>query len=289
MARARELQGTADGLLDEAASASAETVQHYFRACSLLDRVQQQQGQAGANLLEIGQCLQKLGEVRQECLRRRQDLLNLAGNVQGLFAMHPLAIRQPVRSRLDAAEERWRLVRGQMESPQPNWPVIQQEMAEAAASLKQVEGLARQELQLADRAAAEIDAADRELARVRGFFQLGISADMTQAESLLGQARLRLAEQAYEQAIDQAGGAQRTARQAYDDAARRAQQEQQRLDQERQRLEAAAAAQSSSPPNLAGEVAPASWPSTPEQAMDPAASEPGQAELPPSESGQAGW
>ncbi len=289
LVRARELQRTADGLLEEAASASAETVQHYFRACGLLDRVQQQQEQARTSLLEIGQCLQKLSEVRQECLLRRQDLLDLAGKVQELFAMHPLAIRQPARSRLDAAEDRWHLMRGQMESLEPHWPVIQQQMAEAVASFKQAEELARQDLQLADRAAAEINAADRELAQVRGFFQLGISAAVTNAESLLAQARLRLAEQAYELTIDQAGGAQKTARHAYDDAVHRAQQEQRRLDQERQRLETAAAAQFSSPPNRAGEVVPASWPSAPDPAMNTPASEPGQTELPSSEADRAGW
>jgi hypothetical protein len=175
-----------------------------------------------------------------------------------------------------------------MESLQPHWPVIQQQMEEVAASLKQAEELARQDLQLADRAAAEIEAADRDLARTRGFFQLGISADMTKAEGLLGQARLRLTEQAYEQAIDQAGGAQKTAHQAYDDAVRRAQQEQQRLDQERQRLdqerqrlEAAAAAQYSSPPNPAAEVVPASWPNTPDPAMNPPACELDETEPPP--------
>ncbi len=287
LAGARELQGTADGLLEEAASASAETVQHYFRACGLLGQVQQQQEQARGSLLEIGQCLQKLGEVRRECLLRRQDLLDLAGRVQEFFAMHALAVRQPARSRLDAGEERWHLVRGQMESLQPNWPVIQQQMAEAAAALKQAEELARQDLQLADRAAAEIDAADRELARVRGFFQLGISADATQADGLLGQARLRLAEQAYEAAIDQAGGAQRTAQQAYNDAVQRVQQEQQRADQDRQRLEAAATAQYASPPNPAAAVLPASWPSASDPAMDPPVSELGQAEPPPGESGPA--
>jgi hypothetical protein len=38
VAHAQELQSTADGLLEEAVSASAETVQHYFRAGSLLER-----------------------------------------------------------------------------------------------------------------------------------------------------------------------------------------------------------------------------------------------------------
>jgi hypothetical protein len=303
LVRARELQSTADGLIEEAAAAAAETIQHYFQACALLDRVRQQQEQAGTSLLEIGQCLQRLSEVRQQCLVRRQDLLDLAGRVQGFFAMHPLGIRQPARSRLAAAEDRSRLVRGQIESPRPNWPVIRQAMDEAAAALKQAEDQARQDLQLADRAAAEIDAADRELARARGFFQLGISATMPMAEGLLGQARLRLSEQAYEQAIDQAGGAQRTARQAYDDAVRRVQQEQQRLDQERmrmeqermrldqerQRMEAAAAAQFATPPQPVAEAVPASWASTPDPVMDPPASEAEQPDPPPSDTGQASW
>jgi hypothetical protein len=370
MTRAQELQATADGLLQEALSASAETVQHYFRACGLLERVQQQQEQARTALGEIGRCLQKLTELRQECLRRRQELLDLARKVQEFFALHALVVGPSARSRLDAAEDRWRPARSQMESLRPHWSVMQQQMEEAhkeftaalqaaeedvrchqrftvhlnetsreaervgqflqthreprrqahehyrsatealervrresagkaadwtlllqqvekaAGALKKAEELAQQDQQLVARAAAEIDAAEREMAQARGAFSLGISADVMNAEGSLEQARRQLAEQAYEQALDQAGGARQTAHQAYAAAMHRAQQEQQRLAQERQPLEAAAAIQYTSPASAADEAGSASWPSTPDPAIDPPAPEPGKVESPASDAAE---
>jgi hypothetical protein len=365
LARSQELQRTADGHLEEAVSASAETVQHYFRACSLLERVQQQQEQARTSLLEIGQCLQKLTELRQECILRRQDLLGLARQVQEFFALHALVIGPSARSCCDTAEDRWRAVCGQMESLRPHWPAVQQQLAEAqreftaalqaaeedvrchqqltarlsqmsreaervgqllytdrehrrqaddqyrwaaealeqvrrestgqpadwklllqqvekaSGGLKKAAEMAHQDQQLAARARAEISAAERELTQVQGFFQLGTPADVSHAESLLEQAHFQLAQQAYEQAIDQAGGAQRTARQAHDEAVRRAQQEQQRRDQERQYLEAAAAVPYTSLPSTSDEAGPTSEPSMPEAVMDPPAPEPIQPAMDP--------
>lgn len=318
LGRSRELQSSAEGLINEAATAAAESVQHYFRAGSLLERVQQQQDQVRAQLQEIGRCLQQLTETRQECYHRRQELADQARKAESYFHLHAQTIRQPARTRFDSAENRWRQARSQMEELRPNWPVVQQQMEEArkeyaaglqeaeedvrqqqqfsarltqtsheaerigqflqwhredrvqaneryrsgvekldrirrdstgktadwkqllkevneAADLfKKAEELARQDLQLADRAGAEIDSAERELARARSYFQLGITANLAQAEDQLSQARVKLGEQAYEQAIDLAVACQKAARQAYEDAVRRAQQEQQRLDQERQ-------------------------------------------------------
>ncbi len=356
LTRAGEWQSSADRLSAEAASAAAETVQHYLRASSLLDRVRQQQERIHAQLLAIGQCLQKLTDLRQECLRRRQEVLHLDSRVQEFFGQHAPAVRQPARTRLDAAAERWRTLRGLMDSLRPNWPAIQQKLEEvrkeidsaqqeaeedvrshqqfvarlqettreaervgqflqqraedrrqandryrtavetlehvrresvgkpadwktlirqveeAAVAVKQAEDLARQDLQLAERAAAEISAAEHEVARARGFFQLGISADVTEADRLLGQARLRLTEQAYEQTIEQAGSAQQAARQSHNNAVYRAQQEQQRLDQERQRLAAAASAPGSSP--LAAEAGPPNWQNPADPFQNPPPSDP---------------
>ena len=145
--------------------------------------------------------------------------------------------------------------------------------------LKQAEELARQDLQLAERAAAEINAAEREAGRARNFVELGISADLTKAEALLGQARRELANQAYEQAISQAGSAQQAARQAHAEAAQRAQQEQQRLEQERQRAEAAAAAQYAVPPGQTATPGTPEWPNTTGPDLNPPTAGPRQIEV----------
>jgi hypothetical protein len=365
VARTQELENASDRLLEEAVSASAEKVQHYLRACNLLEQVRQKQEQAHSPLLEIGRCLQQLTELRQECILRRQELLDLTRRVQDYFALHALVIGSSARSRFDAAEEHWRPVLGQMDALRPHWPAVQQQMAaaqreftatlqaaeedvryhqqltarlsdmsreaervgqflqtsrehrrqaddqyrsaieglewvrresagkpadwkrllqqveNAASGLKRAEELAHQDQQLAARARAEINAAERELAQAQGFFQLGISADLQNAGSLLEQARLQLAQQAYEQAIDQAGGVQRAAHQAHAEAVRRAQQEQQRLDQQRQLFEAATAAQYLSTPSPSDDASAAREPSTPEPAMDLSAPEPDQPDMAP--------
>jgi len=160
-----------------------------------------------------------------------------------------------------------------------DWKQLLRQVEEAAGLLKQAEELARQDLQLAERAAAEIDAAERELLRARNFFQLGISADLTKAEALLAQARRELANQAYEQAISQAGSAQQAARQAHAEAAQRAQQEQQRLEQERQRAEAAAAAQYAVPPGQTTTPGTPEWLNTTGADMNPPTAGPRQIEV----------
>ena len=363
LTRARELQSTADRLLEESAAVAGESVQHYFRACSLLEQVQHQQEQAQAQLQEVGRCLDKLTALRQECLHRRDELLDLARRVQDFCARNAAAVRQPAHTRRDAADGRWRAARGQLESQRPHWPMIQQQLEasrreyaavlqeaesdvrdhqqfaarlaetgrdaervaqflrqhhedrpqaneryrsaadllervrrdsagrgadwkqllrqveEAAGLLKQAEELARQDLQLAERAAAEIDAAERELLRARNFFELGISADLTKAEALLAQARRELANQAYEQAISQAGSAQQAARQAHAEAAQRAQQEQQRLEQERQRAEAAAAAQYAVPPGQTTTPGTPEWLNTTGSDLNPPTAGPRQIEV----------
>jgi hypothetical protein len=141
--RARDLQKTSEHLLQEAGEASAASVQHYFRAAGLLEQVQSQQKEAHGLLGGVGQCLQQLTALRQECQRQGQDVSDLARKVQAFNASHQGVVRQGARSRFDAAEEGWRRVRGQMEGPRPHWADIRQHLEEAqkgyAAALKEAE------------------------------------------------------------------------------------------------------------------------------------------------------
>jgi hypothetical protein len=323
VARAHELWASAEGLLAEAESASAESRQHYFRAAGLLDQVQQQQEEAHGLLHAVGRCLQGLSDVRQECFPRRQDVSDLAHKAQGFLAAHPRAVRQPARARLDAAEESWRQARAEMDTARPHWPHARQrldeardgytaalreaeedvrahdrltarlgevgreaervghflqrspearaqanqalrsatdilqraghesagraadwgqllrQVEEAANGLRKAEQLAQEDVRLAERSAAEIAEAERELDRARGSSHLGMMADLGRATNLLSQARLHLDGDAYEQAVEQAAAARQAARQAHDEAVRQAQQ---RQEEERRRREAEAAA-----------------------------------------------
>lgn len=141
--RARDLQKTSEAHLQEAAEASAASVQHYFRAAGLLEQVRHQQDEAHGLLRAVGQSLQQLTALRQECQRQRQDVSDLARKAQSFLGAHHGVVRQGARSRFDAAEEQWRQVRGQMEGARPNWPAVRQHQEEAqkgyAAALKEAE------------------------------------------------------------------------------------------------------------------------------------------------------
>jgi hypothetical protein len=141
--RAHRLQESADALLQEAASASAAAVQHYFRASGLLEQVKQQQDEAHGLLQAVGQSVRQLTEVRQECQRRRQEVSDLARRVQTYLDSHRAVVRPAARSRFDAAEGSWRQVRGQMDGARPNWPDVRQHFDEAqkgyAAAQKEAE------------------------------------------------------------------------------------------------------------------------------------------------------
>jgi uncharacterized membrane protein YgcG len=385
-ARAGELQAKATALLDEAAQAAADGVQHYFRATALLEQVKKEQEQAHELLRAIGQSLQRLTELRRECQGRRQEMGELARRAQGYLAAHKGVVRSPARACLDTAEGRWQQARAQADGPRPNWPAVQklleesrqeyaaaqkeaeedvrchrqledrlteaerlgervgvflgrhhedrqqanetyrtavaalqrarQEMSErqsdwaqllrrveeAAGGLAKAEELARQDLQLADRASVEIEEAGRQIERAGNFFSDGISADVGSAEQLLEHARHLLGSQAYEQAIDRAKAAQQAARQAHDNAANRVRQE-----QERQRLAATAAAAAAAQAFAATKPSADDFgakPAPPESALtqwsaaaevqvkpppeQPAATQPPPKE-PPSESSQTSW
>src|SRR5262249_24520511 len=131
LTRARELQNASETRLEEATSASADEVQHYFRAADFLKQVQEQQEQAQGMLQAVGPSLQKPTEVRQGCYHRSQDVAEQARRVQSFFGMNHTVVCQPARSKFDGAEAKWRQVRGQMDAGRPNWPAVQQQLDEA--------------------------------------------------------------------------------------------------------------------------------------------------------------
>jgi colicin import membrane protein len=164
--RARHSRESADAQLKEAEAASAREVQHYFRAVKLLEQAGRQQGEARSLLLAVGQSLRQLGEVRQECQRRRQEVGDLARRAQAFLTSHNAIVRPGARSRFDAAEESWRRVRGEADGPRPHWPNVRQHIEEAqkgyAAAQKEAEEDVRSHQQLM----AKLDEAGREAERV---------------------------------------------------------------------------------------------------------------------------
>jgi len=120
----------------------------------------------------------------------------------------------------------------------PDWERLLGRLAEARSGLDAAEQLAREDIRLAEQAAAEIAEAEREIRRARSYYNLGFSANVAPAEAKLREARQLMQSQAYEQIVQLAAAARQAARLAYDTAVRQAEQRQMELDQERQRQEA---------------------------------------------------
>lgn len=324
VARAEGLLHAVEPLLDQAATAAADSTQHYFRAVALLEQAEKQQHEADGLVRAVGDCLHQLTRLRQECQASRQELDSLALRIQRFIDTNDVSVRPPARDRLRQAEERRRSAGREMALPRPHWPMVRQQLdaaqgelaaasqeaeadvrshqelltrleaawrevrrvgellerhredrpranqryrdacdrldrlaresrvsradwtllqrqvQESVGELAEAERLAREDIQLAQQAAAEIAEAEREVARARDYRWQSITADVTPAERTLAEARHLLDTQAYEQALDRAGAARRAARSAHDEAVARAGQEQRRQEEERRRLESLA-------------------------------------------------
>jgi hypothetical protein len=314
---ALELSRDAEALLEEAAEAADNSVQHYFRASRLLAQVRDQQEQAHALSRATAEQLRTLSELRRECSRVRQDIAELTHRAGSYLTRHEREVRPTARSRFDAANGAWGNAQRELDASRPNFPTARKQMEaarqeyaaalkeaeedvrnherlmgalgeaedqayrvddllrrhsedrpqanqayrrasealqrirdqstdrgadwvrllaqvkEATEELKKAEGLAREDLRLADQAEAAVADAGRELERTRGFYESGISADTGGAVGLLDEARRHLDNQAYEQAVAQAEAARKAARQAHEDAGRRAREKERRAEQER--------------------------------------------------------
>ncbi len=308
-ARGRELMDTSAALLDEAAAAAAEDVQHYFRAADLLAQAQRQQKQALDLFQSVGLSLQRLGDLRRESLRRAEEIAAQARRVEEFFAAHGQVVRPAARGKLDAARERWHRASAAARDSRPDWVAVRLSLDEAGRGLGDVELLAREDVRLADRAAQAIAEAEQEADRLRVDPTAAGLANLSGAGHMIGRARDSLAVRDYERAADEANAARGEARRAHEDALRRLREE----EESRRRQATAAAAATAmaatdwSPANAtpagpaAGSAGPAvgasaaPWPSSAETptplespAADPVPSEPPAPE-PPSEPKEATW
>ncbi len=153
--------------------------------------------------------------------------------------------RAPANQSYRTAIDRLNRLRQQSTNWATDWQQLLDQVEETAKELKKTEELARQDLQLADRAEAEIASAGRELDRAQGYREDGVTADVGRAFGFLDQARRHLAAKEYERAIDQASAAQKAARNAHEEALRRVHQERQRREEEQRRRNLAGGASSS--------------------------------------------
>lgn len=111
----------------------------------------------------------------------------------------------------------------------PDWTRLLKQLEAAAEELRKAEALAREDLRLADQAQTEMGVASQAVGRAAEHFTSAPSAEVSRAEALFAQAAQHLAAQEYEQAIEKATAARRTASRAVEEAVRLAEEERQRL------------------------------------------------------------
>ena len=134
-----------------------------------------------------------------------------ASRVYALLESHRedrLAANQRYQSAADALDR----LAMEMEDPRAGAAALLAQVRDAAADLEQAEQLARQDIQLAAQAQAEIDKAADALRQAQSYQGMGVSVDMSSAGSQLMQAEQLVRSQNYEQAIQIAGAAAQLAR-----------------------------------------------------------------------------
>ena len=247
----------ADQYTVEATRAAGATTQHYRLAEKLLNMAAENHRHAQAELAALGQSLQVLIE-RRVAFHAQIDRLRSRFNQVNHLLQSSSADRALANERFRAARSMFDRLEEDSRQQRPDWAELTTRLAGIDADLGRVEQLAKEDLQLAQQAAAEIAETERFIREARAFQDQGITADVSAAETQLGQARGCLMSQAYEEAIRVANTAEQLARSVHQDAISRAQRRRQELESQLRAEQAAAmprpVIQAEAPPVLKAEA-----------------------------------
>lgn len=237
--RAQASLSAADQYTAEAAREASANVQHYVHASKLLSQAADNHKHAVAEFEAVGKRLRELVELRAKFQAQIGQLGSRSDQVNGLL--------QSSTADRALANERYRTIRQALDGllqesrqSRPDWTRLTARLSGIGADLDRVEQLAREDMQLAQQAAAEIAETEKVIREARAFRDGGFTADVSAAESQLSQARGCLTAQGYEEAIRLANAAEQMARFAHQEAIGRAQRQQQELESQRRAAEAAA-------------------------------------------------
>jgi hypothetical protein len=251
---ARELLGVAQRSHEQVDSGVNQTRPHWpairgwiEQALANYDRAQQR---ATEDVRSHQEFRDRLQTVRAESQRVEQLLRSTTAD------------RPRANQRFQTAASELAVLADHANTGQRDWQNLLRRLEQVAADLQRADAWAREDVRLAQQAAAELREAEHEIDAAGSFFVQGIAADVRRAQGMLAEARQRYQAQDYEQAIQLADQAELTARQAAAEAQQRA--EQRRLARElEQRRRAAATAASLPTITLGGSGFPSSRGSSP--------------------------
>ena len=218
--------------LDSMREAVSPQVQHYLKSAQLLSRIQKIQTDAEALLQELRERMTQLIELRTNSQGRIRALESRSQSLRTLLESNT-ADRPLSNQRYHMAHQAWNALHEDSQQRCPNWPLIEHRVQSVEDDFERVEHMVQEDLRLAAEADKEIVAAERQIRKTRSFYRAGVTADVSEANSILGQARQHLQVQAYEQAIEVAQQATEAARLANQRAIREMQERERQLEQER--------------------------------------------------------
>lgn len=192
----RELLGSFEQATAEAAAQSTDEVQRYLAGAARLRQVAQQQQAALRLMSGIGDRLNALSAVRDECRRRRGDLDAATRRVEGAFRENDPMVGTMALQILDEARRGRDAVLNAFDRPQPDWPSIREGLDRALESFKVAQDQAEVDVRSYRQLAGEYERARAELERVASLLA-GRQEDRVAANQ-----RFRSAAEA----LDQVGG-----------------------------------------------------------------------------------
>ncbi len=150
----RERLASFDQLAMDAAEAASDQDQRYLAAAGLLRQLAQQQQEALRLMSRIGEQLNALTALRDECRRRRGELDAASRRVDGYFHQNDSLVSTMALDLLDQAGRGRDSVLGAFDQPRPDWPALRDGLAKAmdgySVAQDQAEVDVRTHQQLAD-------------------------------------------------------------------------------------------------------------------------------------------
>ena len=168
-------------------------------------------------------------EGGRKLTQRHQEVRERERSVGQLLQMENMD-RPPANQRYLQANELIRRFENSNELDPTDWDSRLRWVEEVAENLDRAEELANQDINLANGAVAEIQAAANSIRKVQAFHSSGISANLSASENLLAQAQNMLSAQNYEAAIEAAQQAEHSASVAWNQAQHEARRRQMQAD-----------------------------------------------------------
>ena len=162
----RDLLATFDGLAADAADAASDASQRYLAAAGLLRQLAQQQQAALRLMSGLGDRLNALTAVREECHKRRGELEAVSRRAEEFFRQYDPELSTMALDILDQARRGRDSVLAAFDEPRPDWPSLRDGISKALEGLSVAQDQAEVDVRSHQQLTDEYERARAELERV---------------------------------------------------------------------------------------------------------------------------